>query len=300
MISALRRTRLTAEALMKRAAPHANPPKESALPSHCSPDLALPAPDPLKKQLVSLGVNESSAAQISSAFVQSATRLKEICASDYHRRRQSPHILTHFNHDTKSSALIPSAYLAIYTRTLDNWASYLIHNITPRVLEAQSKREAEGGSTSRKKVFNQSAVPFLEQFFEGNAFPSRLEKFELASKCNMEYRQIHVWFQNRRSRHRKEGKRPRRPSGDSSLLRELEETVVDALLPPGPEDELEIFSGACNRHTLDGRYSTRDHHITPTPRLIRLYARMSLFQWMQQLGVSNYRGSALHVPSRHV
>ena len=100
-------------------------------------------------------------------------------------------------------------------------------------------------------------MPLLEQSFDDNAFPSRLEKFELAAKCDMGYKQIHVWvrqftsdicvcqrvmivfkFQNRRSRSRKEGKELKRRLPTHTLTKELENAVMEALLP-APEVDVD-------------------------------------------------------------
>lgn len=39
----------------------------------------------------------------------------------------------------------------------------------------------------------QSAIPILKRFFSENAFPSGLEKEELAARCNMDRKQIKDW-----------------------------------------------------------------------------------------------------------
>ncbi|KAJ8481203.1 hypothetical protein ONZ45_g15388 [Pleurotus djamor] len=57
-----------------------------------------------------------------------------------------------------------------------------------------------------KVVFNADFVPFLEKYFEYNAYPSAADRALMARKSLMTPRQIEVWFQNHRNRARKEGK----------------------------------------------------------------------------------------------
>ncbi|PIL31768.1 transcription factor [Ganoderma sinense ZZ0214-1] len=191
---------------------------------------ALPTPEPLTPQLLALGVDECSASRISSALLRVSLLLRRDFETGVQR------LLRTQNH---SSAVL-STFVTIYKRTIQQWTSYLLDDITPRVLRAQSLHRSLGEPSAtefieRKRPFNASAIPILEQFFEQNAFPSRLEKIELASKCDMDFKQIHIWFQNRRTRLRKEGKEPKR-SQNNALLQELEKTVLDTLLPAEPEE----------------------------------------------------------------
>lgn len=74
----------------------------------------------------------------------------------------------------------------------------------------------------------------LEQFFETNSRPSREEKSALASKTNMEYRQINVWFQNRRRRSKMDCPKSQ-STGASSLFPasfdQLLSTMLSEVLP---------------------------------------------------------------------
>ncbi|EJF66855.1 hypothetical protein DICSQDRAFT_164697 [Dichomitus squalens LYAD-421 SS1] len=195
----------------------------------------LPLPSPLAPQLTSLGVDEVSAHRISLSLTRAASKLKGLCEEEFKRRLATPS--PHFN-DCQAFARIPSALSAIYARAIREWTSYLLTNVAPRVLHIQSLRRHTAPSDPDNKVpFNHNATPALEAFFDENAFPSRLEKHELAVRWGMRYRQIDVWFQNRRRRFKKEGKDlKQRPSGNA-LLHDLEQVVVDTLLPLASEDE---------------------------------------------------------------
>ncbi|KAG5734130.1 hypothetical protein E4T56_gene1383 [Termitomyces sp. T112] len=80
----------------------------------------------------------------------------------------------------------------------------------------------------KKSVFNHEYTPLLEKYFEFNAYPSAPDRAVLARKCMMSPRQIEVWFQNHRSRAKKEGK----------LLRKLTEQS----LPPESSLDLSLKS----------------------------------------------------------
>ncbi|KAM5533419.1 hypothetical protein V8D89_012916 [Ganoderma adspersum] len=204
------------------------------------PPLSLPTPPSLAPQLVAAGVDEVSAQRISVAASQAANRIKSVFEVDYEQRCQSlDHNAQHFR-DPRFLSTFPSTYSIIYAKALKRWSSYLLDDIAPRVLHARAVHKAVNGCRSQapesKRPFNQSAIPVLEQFFNENAFPSRLEKLELAGKCGMEYKQIKDWFQNRRTRSRKAGIELSKPQKDE-LLREVEESIVDALLPGVSTDE---------------------------------------------------------------
>nr|AEO99208.1 HD2 [Volvariella volvacea]AOC97535.1 HD2 protein [Volvariella volvacea] len=80
----------------------------------------------------------------------------------------------------------------------------------------------------KRKAFNHHYSHLLERYFEQNAYPSAADRRHLAQKTVMSPRQIEVWFQNHRSRARKEGKILKRPYQSSDLLRQsraCEDTV---------------------------------------------------------------------------
>lgn len=58
---------------------------------------------------------------------------------------------------------------------------------------------------NERRTFNQEYTPLLEKYFEYNAYPSAPDRLLLARKSMMTPRQIEVWFQNHRTRARKDG-----------------------------------------------------------------------------------------------
>ncbi|TFK94377.1 hypothetical protein K466DRAFT_476466 [Polyporus arcularius HHB13444] len=196
---------------------------------------SLPIPRALTFTLVRMGVDASSAECISSAITRAVTRLKESFETDFSRRQQQlrVHPQACYLADAKFSTIFPATYTTIYNKTVSGWTSYILQEFTPRFLRAQAVHKLRNS----KRPFNQLAVPLLERFFSHNAFPSRLEKYDLASASDMDYKQIHVWFQNRRRRFRKDGKELPRPPAKGPL-QDFEDGVVNTLLPDdGANDE---------------------------------------------------------------
>ncbi|KAI8990440.1 hypothetical protein BD414DRAFT_300860 [Trametes punicea] len=192
-------------------------------------DLSLPIPKPLTSRFMSLGVDERSAALIASTLARVITSYRNSCEADYRRRRAA------LQGGPGTPATLPALYIAVYTQAVNDWSRYLLEDIIPRVIQAGKRRKAgetkSSGVQQARRPFNQNAVPLLERFFASNAFPSRLEKYELALTCSMDYRQIHVWFQNRRSRCRKESRTLEKREASNGPRQILEQTVIDTLLP---------------------------------------------------------------------
>lgn len=108
---------------------------------------------------------------------------------------------------------------------------------------------------------DKAALSTLEQVFNRNPLPSRLEKCELAAKCQLSYKQVRIWvrvqswdvhlsswcsmscylqFQNRRSRSKKEGKEPKQSPPKDAFLAELQDAIADSMLPPEYGDENDV------------------------------------------------------------
>ncbi|KAF7339314.1 HD2 homeodomain mating-type protein [Mycena sanguinolenta] len=69
--------------------------------------------------------------------------------------------------------------------------------------------------------FNPEFVPFLETYFQTNAFPSSADHAAMATMSGMAPRQVEVWFQNQRRRAKMDGRacvRRRRGGGGDNLL----------------------------------------------------------------------------------
>jgi hypothetical protein len=93
------------------------------------------------------------------------------------------------------------------------------------------------------KPFNHAFTPFLEAYLEQNAFPSIADQKILAQKSGMNTAQIVNWFQNHRSRARKNGREAdlkRLPSRQSVNLMLIEEKIklFDVCMKEDTESDL--------------------------------------------------------------
>ncbi|KAF8167644.1 hypothetical protein B0H34DRAFT_24767 [Crassisporium funariophilum] len=95
-----------------------------------------------------------------------------------------------------------------YQMTIDDQFSYIKAQIVTwgsRHVNFRAKR---------RTPFNNEYTPFLEEYFEKNAYPSAPDRLILARKSMMTPRQIEVWFQNHRKRAKEQGKSLKRLSSD--------------------------------------------------------------------------------------
>lgn len=193
------------------------------------PDCAFLKPQSLAPSLKDVGLAEAISQQISSIYMTSALRLKD----DYRIlfRRASATLKMGRQptfDDTKLQSLLEAAYKATYDRVLASWRDVIIKTLVPRVVEIR-RLHAQATPRHPHCPFNQNALPILVDFFERNAFPSPSQKSRLASRTGMNYRQIAVWFQNRRHRFRKDGKPLKRDAVFAVLPPEFESVVTEVL-----------------------------------------------------------------------
>lgn len=113
-------------------------------------ELDLHPPKPLTHQLRALGLDASSSSRISSAMLNAASRLKAICEDDFQRRRLSLQSAGHYFQDSKALSRLSSTYHIIYTKTINDWSSYLLEDLTPRVLALGS-----AARTQHRRPFSQ-------------------------------------------------------------------------------------------------------------------------------------------------
>ncbi|KAI6120600.1 hypothetical protein EDD16DRAFT_1574501 [Pisolithus croceorrhizus] len=157
----------------------------------------VPKPPPLLPRLVEAGAPQHLAQEMHTIYLDHAKRLRTHYLAVISRLRKDLPQLPTDSVDTFHDQLVP-LLLHMYTKALQGWMREGVGMFRTRRPPAHKK--------PFNQLFNHDYVPLLEQFFDQNPFPTHADKAFLARKSSMSYQQIHVWFQNRRSRSRKIGK----------------------------------------------------------------------------------------------
>ncbi|KAG1904677.1 homeodomain protein 2 [Suillus fuscotomentosus] len=219
----------------------------SFAPQSCSPrqqpiaNISLPDPPSIYSALLAAGACHDISLAINQAYQTRAAELRAFCHSAvarvYSNQAQYP---SKFRY-VPGQKVLP-VFTELYLRQLSTWRQecidlYLKHTSTSDKIQTSS-----GGPK-----FNHEYVPLLEYFFAENPFPTHADKAFLAKKSAMTYRQIHVWFQNRRNRMKKEGQVLRKKAvveGATlpldSLYRRMEKFIVpeEKKVPTSPPSPL--------------------------------------------------------------
>ncbi|KAL5494910.1 hypothetical protein ACEPAI_372 [Sanghuangporus weigelae] len=163
--------------------------------------LTVPSPSSLVPELIESGIPDEVAEAISAKYHAAAERL-----ADYQSN-------TAYMDALKKLCFYPSldhgyadyitAFREAHRQTYENKLSKWKEGILDSVKEKFGQTLGFGKDECKSKSFDQKFVPFLEKCFSKNQRPSREDKELLAEKTGMSYKQIHVWFQNRRSRTKK-------------------------------------------------------------------------------------------------
>nr|AEX07899.1 HD2 homeodomain mating-type protein [Volvariella volvacea] len=155
------------------------------------PELLLTIPDSIYPRLITLGVHPLTAERLSNTF---QTHVKQLRAS-YTRKYHSICNSCEVSNIMATCRIMREAYL----KRVAQWEEMMIS----KVLSGTDTR-------SKNPPFNHAYTPILEKYFESNAYPSAADRAVLARKSDMTPRQIEVWFQNHRTRAKKEGRRLRK------------------------------------------------------------------------------------------
>ncbi|KIM88655.1 hypothetical protein PILCRDRAFT_813626 [Piloderma croceum F 1598] len=173
--------------------------------------LDLPAPADITPALINLGLKHSVVDQLNDTYLRVADELRTTTMDNLRKTISSLATLPDCAQDSpmKTQENVFRAYKARYEHALASMVESYLQGAKERI----SQNGGEGASMSlhehtrktKAKQFNHYYVPLLEHYFAENPLPSHADKNFLAKKCAMTFRQIHVWFQNRRNRTRKKG-----------------------------------------------------------------------------------------------
>ncbi|KAH7886127.1 hypothetical protein F5I97DRAFT_1877802 [Phlebopus sp. FC_14] len=183
-----------------------------------TPTLHLPEPPDITPALITAGAHHPLAVEMNQAYRKRACELKVFHEAAFTRiaRHCSRLVSPCTEHPDRN---LTEAFTRTYLKHLQALQTEGVTMLMARLSSAISLKAGNETDRRRQRSFNHDYVPLLEHFFEENPFPSHADKVFLAKKSGMSYRQIHVWFQNRRNRIKKEGKVLRRkPMGEGALL----------------------------------------------------------------------------------
>ncbi|KAJ7786508.1 hypothetical protein B0H16DRAFT_1708666 [Mycena metata] len=199
------------------------------------PTVTLPAPTSIHARLLDLGLDSAVVDDLSSIY---ARRSGELHASCQKGLRQALQDFARVNRHSDLSQWV-DALVSTYT------SRYLtaLRSLEERALKVASNckgQERKNRSTPKQErpAFNSEFTPFLQKYFEYNAYPSKADREAMAKKSFMEPRQIEVWFQNHRRRARQEGQALRKanpldPVPLDMCMKSLEEEMATYMIPVG-------------------------------------------------------------------
>nr|BAL45603.2 homeodomain protein 2 [Rhizopogon roseolus] len=203
-----------------------------SIPQQHIASISLPDPPPIYPALMAAGARPEISQAIDQAYHKRATDLRAL----YHSAAalvcsNQAHHSTEFCSVSMQKVL--SLFTKLYLRQLVIWRDDCVNLYLKHPSTGDKPR-----TSSCTPKFNHEYIPLLEHFFAENAFPTQADKAFLAKKSAMTYRQIHVWFQNRRNRMKKEGQvLKKKPAAEGAIrpLDTLYQRMEKFIVPRGKE-----------------------------------------------------------------
>ncbi|KAH9836931.1 uncharacterized protein C8Q71DRAFT_578057 [Rhodofomes roseus] len=234
-----------------------------------------PLPQSIGNNLTALGLSPTVAEKIDRVFCRAALRLKEHSEARTRDALQASANVDStklLNHE-RLNAMFCSAMSTKYLQAIHSWRAQIISKLSSRIREIhEARQQSQLAERENKRPFNPAAVPTLERFFGHTPRPSRAEKQQLAEQTKMEYKQINIWFQNRRNRSKKQVPAsnpaevphiniPLPPDLEASLVRILEKYM--AVAPTSPPHTNEPKCQDVSARSFHPFHSDRPQHAFP-------------------------------------
>ncbi|KAL5535839.1 hypothetical protein ACEPAF_3933 [Sanghuangporus sanghuang] len=176
------------------------------------PELSLdiPSPDYLTNILADVGAPLSLARELSEIHARRSSELAEQYLQNYSEscfEIAGNRLDVDCETRMKMYLRLQRAGCRLYKQTMEEWEREMLQAVQDRCRPSKGKCFSDNRS-----AFNQDFTPVLEAVFQNNPFPSPAIKRALAAKSGMTINQIKIWFQNHRSRARKNGVEVTKPN----------------------------------------------------------------------------------------